>query len=74
MNTKEIGNLGEDTACEYLKSHGYMILQRNYHSRYGEIDIIASKGDTVVFCEVKTRKNSSFGHASEYVDFRKQKK
>ena len=74
MNTKEIGNIGEDKACEYLKSNGYIILQRNYHTRYGEIDIIASKGDTVIFCEVKTRKSSFFAQASEYVDFRKQKK
>lgn len=53
--------LGEEMACEYLKKQGYQILERNFRKSYGEIDIIARKGDVVVFVEVKTRTNNSFG-------------
>ena len=52
---KEIGNFGEDFTAKFLKKSGYKILERNYHSRYGEIDIIASKGAVLAFVEVKTR-------------------
>lgn len=74
MTTKEIGDFGENAACEYLKGLGYSIVQRNFHSRHGEIDIIALDKTCTVFVEVKTRKNSLYGKASEYVDYRKQQK
>ena len=74
MTTKEIGDFGENTACEYLKKSGYSIVQRNFHSRYGEIDIIALDKTCTVFVEVKTRKNALYGNASEYVDYRKRQK
>ncbi len=74
MTTKEIGDFGENTACEYLKKLGYSIIGRNFHSRHGEIDIIALDKTCTVFVEVKTRKNSLYGNASEFVDFRKQQK
>ena len=44
MDTKELGNLGEDLACEYLVNNGYAILGRNYRISFGEIDIVAKKG------------------------------
>jgi len=72
MNTKSIGDFGEQEARKYLENKGYIFLDKNYRTRFGEIDIIMLDTDTTVFIEVKTRKSSSFGYASEYVDFRKQ--
>ncbi len=68
------GKMGEDLVCTFLEKKGYNILERNFHSRYGEIDIIAKYGDAVVFVEVKTRKNLSFGRPAEYVTSAKMKK
>lgn len=72
--TKEIGDWGESAACEHLEEHGYEIVKRNFRLKCGEIDIIAKKNGTMVFAEVKTRRNTDFGRPSEYVDFRKQEK
>ena len=74
MTTKEIGNFGEDMACRYLESKGIQIIKRNFYAKSGEIDIIAKAGDTLLFCEVKTRLTADYGRASEFVDFRKQDK
>lgn len=74
MTTKEIGNFGEDKACEFLEKNGISVLSRNYTCRGGEIDIIAKDGDTIVFAEVKTRASKSFGTPGEFVDFFKQEK
>ena len=52
----EVGRLGEDIACKYLESKGYRVIDRNYRRPWGEIDIIAEKGGTVRFVEVKTAK------------------
>lgn len=65
MNRKQTGNLGEDLAAWFLISKGYDIIGGNYHSRYGEIDLIAEKDQKIVFVEVKTRKNLSFGVPEE---------
>ncbi len=51
---KEIGNLGETIAAEYLKRHGFSVRDRNVARKTGELDIIAEKGDTLYFVEVKT--------------------
>ena len=68
MNNKILGNAGEDLACRYLQKRGYEILERNKHySRFCEIDIIAKYKNTVVFVEVKTRKNNDFGLPVEAV-------
>lgn len=74
MNTKEIGDFGEDIAVRELLKKGYTILERNYHSRFGEIDIIAKKGTYVVFVEVKLRKNTEKGMPKEAVTKQKQRK
>jgi len=74
MNTKEIGNFGEEKACEYLEKQGITVLKRNFYARCGEIDIIAKDGDTIVFAEVKTRLSKEYGTPSEFVDYRKQEK
>lgn len=71
---KALGNEGESIAVEYLKKRGYKILHRNYMTPVGEADIVAEDGDTVVFVEVKTRKDDSFGRPFEAVNHRKQEK
>lgn len=79
---KNMGLWGENKAVEFLKAKNYTILARNYHSRFGEIyhsrfgeiDIIARKQNTIIFVEVKTRKNTAFGFPAEFVDYKKQQK
>ena len=73
MNTRIIGTRGEDVAIEYLKSQSYVILDRNFNCHFGEIDVVAWDGESVVFVEVKSRKNTEFGLPREAVDWRKQK-
>lgn len=71
---RQKGQLGEKQAVKYLKKHGYAILERNFTATTGEIDIIAAKGGYVVFVEVKSRYDTSFGYAAEAVDFQKREK
>jgi putative endonuclease len=52
--TQQIGQLGEDLAVRFLKKNGYLITERNYTVKYGEIDIIAQKGEKIYFFEVKS--------------------
>lgn len=59
MNTKIIGNAGESKAAEYLIDQGYAILERNWRTKDGEIDIIAYKDESLVFVEVKSLPNGS---------------
>ena len=70
---KAFGNYGEELACSYLIEKGYMIIDRNFTCRQGEIDIIALSGtDELVFVEVKTRKNLYYGMPSEAVNAKKR--
>src|SRR3989344_115910 len=82
MNTKELGDLGERIACEYLVKKGFKIVGKNYMISFGEIDIIAKKrwrlfknDKTIHFIEVKTiiGNNNSF-FPEERVDYKKQRK
>ena len=68
------GQWGETQALHHLAEHGYRIVATNYRTRYGEIDIIAQDGETLVFIEVKCRSHHGFGSALEAVDFRKQQR
>lgn len=68
------GKTGEDAVCKFLEGKGYEILSRNFHSRYGEIDIIAKLGECIVFTEVKTRKSIAYGRPAEFVTHQKIKK
>ena len=75
MKNKELGKLGEDFAVEYLKKHGFEILERNWHySRNAEIDIIAKDKNTLVFVEVKTRSGLNCGHPFEAINKEKIRK
>ena len=67
----ELGKWGEDLATAYLEQKGYTIVERDWKSGRRDIDIIAFDGNTVVFVEVKTRKNSVFGEPEEAIDFHK---
>ena len=72
MNKTEIGRLGEEYVCTYLKERGYTITGRNYRIKGGEIDIIAENGDYIAFVEVKTRKPDSMVSGFEAVNKRKR--
>ena len=69
---RELGRRGEERAAEYLRRRGYLILERNYQTREGEIDIVAQQGDVLVFVEVKTARSLSFGHPQGWVSCRKR--
>ncbi|MBM7868966.1 putative endonuclease [Clostridium pascui] len=69
---KDIGNLGENIAENYLIDRGYIILDRNFRSKTGEIDIIAKDGDYISFIEVKTRYGTLYGTPGESVNYLKQ--
>lgn len=71
---REVGDFGEEITASYLEKNGYRILDRNYTKPFGEIDIIAIKGDVISFVEVKTRKSDDFAYAAEAVDFYKQER
>lgn len=68
-NHREVGRQFEDAAAAYLESKGYVILERNYGDRKGEIDIIAKDGKELVFIEVKYRRNLEKGDPAEAVHF-----
>jgi putative endonuclease len=68
------GQQAEGLACEYLLKRGLTLLERNFSCRLGELDLIMQEGETLVFVEVKFRKNADFGHGSEAVDRHKQGK
>ena len=68
------GFAGEDLAAKYLKDKGFIITERNYHSRVGEIDIIAENEQYILFVEVKTRVEGAIVSPAEAVDYRKQQK
>ena len=60
-------NFGEDLAAKYLKKQGHKIIDKNYHEKCGEIDIISMDKGILVFTEVKQRKNDRFGRPEEFV-------
>ncbi|MDR3262719.1 MAG: YraN family protein [Clostridiales bacterium] len=74
MNTKYEGLHGEVAAAEYLKKNGFEILETNFASYYGEIDIVARDGKYLVFVEVKSRLSLKYGRPAEAVTPDKIKK
>lgn len=74
LRRKKLGRDGEKRARKFLKKRGYKIVEKNYKNPFGEVDIIAKKGDVLAFIEVKTRLSDIFGLPSEAVTrARKQK-
>ena len=74
-NNQKFGANSESIAAKYLaETLGYKILEKNFRTKTGEIDIIAKDGDTLVFVEVKARRSASYGNPKYAVTFRKQKK
>ncbi|MBX3095076.1 MAG: YraN family protein [Cryobacterium sp.] len=63
----ELGRYGEELAARYLTGLGYTIIERNWHTTGGELDIVARDRDTTVFVEVKTRRSTGFGHPFEAI-------
>jgi putative endonuclease len=68
----KLGRRGEDAACDLYRRLGFRIVERNYRAGRGEIDLVVRRGDTVVFCEVKTRRTDQWGVPAEAVDRAKQ--
>lgn len=73
MNTRKFGIIGEKIAQGYLINKGYEILENNYYTRRGEIDIIAKINNTISFVEVKTRNNLEYGSPAMAVNGVKKK-
>ena len=71
MRSRRLGNFGERVAASHLESKGYEILERNWGTREGEIDLIAQRGDELVFIEVRSRQGNSRGTPEESITGRK---
>lgn len=71
-HNQAFGKWGEAKAADYLKDKGYIILEMNYRTPYGEIDLIALDQQTVVFVEVKTRRTQTFGFPEDSVNSAKR--
>ena len=71
---QKYGQESETAAVKYLKKKGYKIIERNFKTTYGELDIIAKDKDTIAFIEVKARKNQNFGSPKESITYTKKKK
>jgi len=67
-----LGRWGEEFAAKYLLEQGYKIIDRNVRTSYGEIDLIATQGETIIFVEVKTRTTTSFGLPEQSITARKR--
>lgn len=74
MNTKKIGDEGENRVVNYLKNKGYRILERNWRTKEGEIDIIAQELETIIFVEVKTMPNATKDMLSKVLNYQKQQR
>jgi putative endonuclease len=74
QKSRLLGRWGEALAAEYLRQNGFLIVASGWHSRFGEIDLVAENREFLCFVEVKLRKSAAFGQAGEFVDRRKQEK
>lgn len=70
----DLGARGEELAVAWYTSRGYAVLARNWRCRDGELDLVASRGGCVIFCEVKTRTGTGFGLPAEAVTAQKQRR
>ena len=74
MNRANLGHTGEAVAAKYYIRQGYLLLNHNYRTRMGELDLVLYKDGQLVFAEVKLRRTAHFGAAREFVDLRKQER
>lgn len=74
MKKKEIGQYGEDLAARFLIGKGFVIVERNFRTRWGEIDLIVKKEKILHFVEVKTRTSLQFGAPTEAINYFKQQR
>ena len=74
LSKKALGAYGEKLVGRWYEARGYRIVERNWRCREGEIDLIVALANTVVFCEVKTRRSEAFGLPAEAVGWKKQRK
>lgn len=74
MATGSIGSRGEDAAADAYRRRGYRVVVRNWRCGIGELDLILERRGVLVFCEVKSRRESAFGGGYEAVTWRKQAK
>ncbi|MCK8816549.1 YraN family protein [Natroniella sulfidigena] len=72
MNTRKQGANGEKIAKKFLEKRDYRILEENFWTRYGEVDLIAQEGDYLVFVEVKSATTRSFASPLEKIDYKKR--
>lgn len=70
---KEFGNNGEELAATYLQNKGYNLLQKQWRCVFGEIDIVCEQDQTLVFVEVKSRRDDSYGYPEDSVTRTKRK-
>jgi putative endonuclease len=71
---KKVGNQAEDQALQYLKKQGMQLIKRNFATKAGEVDLIMQDGESLVFIEVRYRKNTDFGGAAASVTPKKQQR
>lgn len=74
MNNIEKGKIGEKIALKYIISKGGKVIEQNYRTKMGEVDIIAKLNGELVFVEVKSRSNINYGYPSESVNYKKKRK
>jgi len=74
QNSRERGQDAELACCQYLQQQGLKLLNKNYHGRRGELDLVMQDNNTIVFVEVRFRKYTTFGSAVESITASKQKK
>ena len=73
MNKRELGRKGEEIAADFLREQGYQLIEENFWSRYGEIDLIAYEDDELVFIEVKSVTRSSLINPKQNINYLKKK-
>jgi len=69
-----LGNAGEDLVARWYADAGYRVLDRNWRCREGELDVVVARDSVLVFCEVKTRRSTTFGSPAEAVTITKQRR
>ncbi len=74
FNRRATGSKYETLASQHLTRQGLMLIEQNFTTKFGEIDLVMRNKETIVFVEVKYRKEQQFGHAAEFVNYQKRKK